>query len=112
MPLKLRIQSKQQRTSGYRMRPLSFGASLGLHCIAVLLLILVPTQSKVEEPRVYREVIQRQARKIIWYDFRKPLPDVSAFTRVGSFPRPRGTELSRQAIIATSAHPKSDQQFI
>jgi len=58
-------------------------------------------------------LVRPEAHKIIWYDFRKqPVPDVEAAKRVGTFPKPRGRELSPDTIIATSPNAKSSKQFI
>jgi hypothetical protein len=118
MLLRIRIEPAQppiatpHEVSGYGVRPLSFLASFGLHCIAVVILCLIPAGGNVREKPVYADVIQPQAQKIIWYDFRTPLPEVTAAQKLGTFPTPRGTELSKQAIVAASPSAKSDKQFI
>jgi hypothetical protein len=61
---------------------------------------------------IYDEVIRPHADKIVWYDFRKKLPQVEAEKRIGISPKPRGREVSRQTIIAASPDAKSQQQFI
>ncbi len=58
------------------------------------------------------ELVQPKTHKIIIYDFRKKPPQVEPLKQVGKFPRPRGAELSQQAVIATSPKPKSKQQMI
>lgn len=103
-----------QQTSGYRLRPSSFATSVGLHSIAIAALGLIPTyynDSRSRKP-VFDELIRPDEHKITWYDFRKPLPQVTAVRRIGTFPRPRGKELSKQAIIATAPRAKSTKQFI
>lgn len=57
-------------------------------------------------------LIQPKLHKIIMYDFRKKPPDVQPLKKSGEFPRPRGAEISKQAVIATSPNPKSTQQMI
>jgi hypothetical protein len=107
MSLKIRIRSNllagdgSQQTSVYRYRPQWFAVSIILHSIAVLGLGLIRPQDSISTKRpIYDEVIQPQEHKIVWYDFRKPeLPDVDAAQRIGTFPKPRGKELSRQVII-------------
>ncbi|MGD0295703.1 MAG: energy transducer TonB [Bryobacteraceae bacterium] len=97
----------------YRIRPRSFVFSVGFHCLVVAALFLIPAYTNSEPQRpIYDELVHPEAHKIIWYDFRKPLPDVDAAKRVGTFPKPRGRELSREAIIATSPQAKSSKQFI
>ena len=94
------------------MRQLSFAVSAGLHGLAAVILAVVPGHDEGAEATAYKQFIEPQAHKIIWHDFRKKLPDVAAFERVGTFPKPRGTELSKQAIVATSPNAKSSKQFI
>jgi len=83
-----------------------------LHGIVVVLLFLVPSTNDRDENTAYKELIQPQAHKLIFYDFRKKLPDVSAAKKIGDSPEPRGAELSKQAIIAKLPNHISKQQFI
>ena len=123
MSLKIRIRpgERRQRTPEnipeYRIKPRSFVASIGLHSLVITVLALLPTYQEIQEKPVYQTLIQPEAHKIVWYDFRKKpepqrLPDVTAQVRVGTFPKPRGEELSKQIIIATSPRAKSLKQFI
>ena len=57
-------------------------------------------------------LVQPKLHKIIMYDFRKKPPEVQPVKKSGEFPRPRGAEISKQAVIATSPKPKSTQQMI
>ncbi len=112
----LRVRSlpprSRRRRPSYRLQPRSFAFSAGLHGIVVALLFLVPSSNERAGKTAYQELIQPQAHKLIWYDFHKKLPDVSASKRVGNSPDARGAELSKQAIIAASPNPISKQQFI
>jgi len=118
MFLKVRMRSNRPLKSqpfgvtGYRIRPASFLASIGLHCVSILLLGLIGTQSTVLQKPVYENVIRPHADKIVWYDFRKKVPDVEPQNKIGETPKPRGLELSKQAIIANAPEPKSRQQFV
>jgi len=118
MFLRLRIRSDEPYTAparqgaGYQNRPASFGASLGLHVLIVSILFLAPTRVPSEETSLYRDLIQPQANKIIFYDFHKKLPEVNSTRKIGSSLTPRGAELSRQTMIAMSSNAKSDKQFI
>gem|GEM_PF-2223653 len=118
MFLRLRIRPNEPRIalpghgSGYRIRPASFGASFGLHALAVTVLLSNPMRVPSEETTLYREIFQPQAHKIIFYNFRKKLPEVTAARKTGSSLKPRGTELSRQTMIAASPNAKSEKQFI
>ncbi|MBZ5612234.1 MAG: energy transducer TonB [Acidobacteriia bacterium] len=98
----------------YRFRPVSFVASISVHAAAILSLGLIPRYQDDPQSRrpVYDELIRPEERKIVWYNYRKPLPDVTAARRVGTFPKPRGRELSKDAIIATAPHAKSANQII
>ena len=119
MSLKIRIRSNGLLVPGtyqaedYRIRPRSFGASLALHSMAVLSLALIPSTSTSERP-IYKDEIQPEEHKIVWYDFRKKpdLPDVDAPKRIGTFPKPRAQQLSREAIIAIAPKPISTKQLI
>jgi hypothetical protein len=118
MFLRLRIRSNEPRKApprqgaGYVNRPASFGVSLGLHALIVAILFFNPTRVPSEETTLYRDIIQPQSHKIIFYKFHKKLPEVNAARKMGTSLRPRGTELSRQTMIAMSPNAKSDKQFI
>ncbi len=104
-----------RRSLAYRFRPVSFMSSISLHAAAILGLALIPAYQ--DEPAassrpIYDELIKPSERKIVWYNYRQPLPDVSAAQRIGTFPQPRGLEPSKQAIIATSPHAESSKQII
>ncbi len=87
-------------------------ASVVIHSVAILALGLIRPQNSAPIRPVYDEIIRPQEHKLIWYDFRKPVPDASATKRVGTFPLPRGKELSKDVIIATSPKAKSNKQLI
>ena len=105
---------RPEATRGYRIRPRSFVFSVGFHCVVVASLFLIPAYTNSESKRpIYDELVHPEGHKIIWYNFRKePLPDVDPAKRIGTFPKPRGRELSREAIIAMSPKAKSSKQFI
>jgi hypothetical protein len=106
-------RTEPEGTQEYRIRPRSFVFSVGFHCIVIAALALLPAYVDTAPKKpIYDELVRPEAHKIIWYDFRKPLPDVEAAKRVGTFPKPRGRELSREAIIAMSPKAKSSKQFI
>jgi hypothetical protein len=119
MSLRIRIRSnwlagdRPRETPVYRIRPRSFAISLVIHGTAVLGLGLISPQNSVSNKPIYEEIIRPQEHKIVWYDYRKPvLPDVDAAQRIGTFPKPRGQELSAQVIIATAPKATSNKQFI
>ena len=121
MPLRIRVRTNSSADGsrrlirGYRIRPVSFIASVALHGAAVGGLLLLPVQQvRTQQRPVYEELIQPEVHKIVWYHFPKPepTPDVSAAVRIGTFPKPRGWLRSEHAIIATAPKPKSIKQFI
>src|SRR5579864_7875583 len=119
MSLKIRIRSNWLAGDGlpqtpvYRIRPRSFAVSIVLHSIAVLSLGLITPQSSLSNRPIYDEVIRPDEHKIVWYDYRKPpVPDVDATERIGTFPKPRGKEFSRDVVIATAPKAVSTKQFI
>ena len=123
MFLKIRIRSNAReqpaaKVPDYRIRPTSFVLSAGLHSLAIALALFpsLPSADIVSNRPVYDTVIRPEAHKIVWYDLRKSVPervpDVSATKRVGTFPKPRGREISKQVMIATSPRAKSLRQFI
>lgn len=97
---------------GYPLTPKSFALSLGVHGIIILALLTVSLPATVAERPVYEELIKPNQHKIIFYDFRRKTPNVNPVKKFGRAHEPRGAELSRQAIIATSRRPKSSQVFI
>ncbi len=104
-----------RRSIAYRFRPVSFMASISLHGAVILGLGLIPSyqdEPSASKRPIYDELIRPSERRIVWYNYRQPLPDVTAAKRVGTFPKPRGLEPSKQAIIATSPHAKSSKQII
>jgi hypothetical protein len=97
----------------YRIRPRSFAVSVAIHSMAVVGLGLIAPQTSVSKRPIYDQEIQPEAHKIVWYDYRKPvLPDVDAVKQIGTFPKPRGAEQSRDVIIATAPKAQSNKQLI
>jgi len=100
---------------GYRIRPRSFVLSVILHGLAIFALAFIPvvyTDTSILRQRVDEPVDEPEKHKIIWYDFRKALPDVQPTERIGDSPEPRGRELSPDTMIAVSPKPDSSKQFI
>jgi hypothetical protein len=118
MALRIRVRTSSRPDAikrGYRIRPGSFIYSVMLHGVLIAGVFMVPTyQYPAPKRPIYEELIQPEVHKIVWYNFPKPkpLPEVSAPKRIGTFPRPRGQERSDVAIIATAPKPKSVKQFI
>jgi Gram-negative bacterial TonB protein C-terminal len=111
---KLRSNSRPSAMGGYQFRPVSFFASVGVHVFVILALGLLPAyQGEPASKRpVYDELIKPSERKIVYYAIKKTLPDVTAAERVGTFPKPRGREFSKDAIVATAPEAKSARQII
>src|SRR5271165_3411108 len=118
MSLKVRIRHKPGGPgAGYRVQPSSFGLSILFHAAVVTGLLLLPPGASEQQDRkrpIYEELIQPEAKKIVWFPVPKPkpLPEVSAEQRIGTFPKPRAPQKAETAIIATAPKPKSVKQFI
>jgi TonB-like protein len=99
---------------GYQFRPVSFFASVGVHTFVILALGMIPSyqDEPVSKRPIYDELIKPNERRIVYYAYKRTLPDVTATERVGTFPKPRGREFSKDAIIATAPKAKSAQQII
>ena len=121
MGLKVRVRmsnpsrnARRAFMTGYQFRPSSFLVSVGVHTLAIVGLALIPAYQEppLSDRPIYDELIRPEEHRIVYYDYKKPLPEVSATERIGTFPRPRGLELSKDAIIATAPHAKSTKQII
>jgi hypothetical protein len=96
----------------YPLRGSWFVVSVGVHGLIVAALMSATFSTKPTQRPIYDEFIKPNEHKIIFYDFRRKVPEVAPLKKVGRTPDPRGAELSRQAIIASSKKPKSEQVFI
>jgi len=121
MALKVRVRmsnpgsnSRLTAMTGYQFRPVSFLTSVSIHTLAILGLGLIPAyrEQPISNRPIYDELIKPDEHKIVYYDYKKPLPDVSAAERIGTFPKPRGREFSKDAIIAAAPRARSAQQII
>src|ERR1700677_3749956 len=121
MSLKIRVRTsatppRSTVARGYRIRPTSFVLSIIFHVAVVSGLLLAPhVASKDPEHNrpIYEELIKPESKRIVWFSPpKKPLPDVPAQQRIGTFPKPRAPLKSTVAIIATAPKPKSEKQFI
>jgi Gram-negative bacterial TonB protein C-terminal len=116
MSLKIRLRNSSRAPRGYRIHPRSFVLSILFHAVAVGGLLLLPhvdSEDQAHKRPIYEELIQPEAKKIVWYSVpKKPLPEVHAEQRIGTFPKPRAATKADVAIIATAPKPKSVKQFI
>ncbi|MGA3201822.1 MAG: energy transducer TonB [Bryobacteraceae bacterium] len=87
-------------------------ASVGIHAVAILSLLSASPRGSVSRTPIMDELVQPKTHKILIYDLRRTPRDVEPLKKVGNSPRPRGAELSKQAVIATSRKPKSSKQMI
>lgn len=119
--MRVKIQAKRRARTitgleaprpDYPLRSGWFFVSVVVHGLIVVGLMSVTFSGTPTQRPIYDEFIKPHEHKIIFYDFRKKVPDVAPVTRVGRVPDPRGVELSKQAIIASSRKPKSQQVFI
>jgi hypothetical protein len=102
-----------QPSPDYPLRLSSFFVSLGVHGLAIAALVTIAGLPGAQPDRpIYTELIKPNERKILIYDFRRKVPDVAPLKKVGASKDPRGAELSKQVIVATSKIPKSKEVFI
>jgi hypothetical protein len=115
MTIKPRVEASlmpqiSKTARGYPIRGTSLLASLGVHGTLIGLLWILPS-GESKRP-IYDELIRPKEHNITYYDFRKPLPDVTPSKPKVRSPQPRGSEVSKQTIIATSPKAKSEKQLI
>ena len=94
-----------------RLRPASFAVSLLTHG---LILAWVASGPAREEPTsLYAQLIAPHAGKLVWYDFREKLPDVSP-TPARRHAKPHRAKMKRaaQQIVAGSANAPRARQFV
>jgi TonB family protein len=94
-----------------RLRPASFAVSLLTHG---LILVWVASGPVREEPKsLYAQLIAPHASKLVWYDFREKLPDVSP-TPARRHAKPHRAKVKRaaQQIVAGSANTPRARQFV
>ena len=96
----------------YPLRGIPFLVSVLGHCVLAATLMSVTFPASEPKRPIYDEFIRRHDHQILYFDRRPKVPNVNPLKRVGNTPNPRGLELSRQAIIAASRKPKSEQVFI
>jgi hypothetical protein len=107
------LNELDQPLQDYPLRLSSFFVSVGVHGLAIAALLTVASLPGAQPDRpIYRELIKPNEHKILFYDFRRKVPDVTPVKKVGASKVPRGAELSKQVIIASSKKPKSKEVFI
>ena len=97
---------------GYPFRITSFIASMGVHCALIAALAMISTDADKPIWALSTDLKQLQVRKVLIYDIRRKTTDVTPLKSFGSSAKPRGAEVSKQAVIATSPKPTSTKQFI
>ena len=95
----------------YPLHMSSFVSSAAVHCLLIVGLGFLTIPFSFERP-VYDELIKPNEHQLFFYDFRRKVPDVQPVRKVGRSAEPRGAELSKQTVIATSRNPRSSQVFI
>lgn len=94
------------------MRWSSFFGSLGLHSLVIGLVMLLSLRERAIEKAIYFDPGPEPERKVLYYDVRYKLPEVTSSTQVSTAPRPQGREVSDRTVVAASPKPSSDQQII
>ena len=94
-----------------RLRPAPFAVSLLTHALILGWLATGPVR---QEPKsLYEQVIAPHASKLVWYDFREKLPDVSpAAAPKPAKPLRADVKFAAQQIAAASAKARRAQQFV
>jgi TonB family protein len=92
-----------------RPRPAPFAVSLLTHA---LILAWVATGRVREEPTLYAKTIAPHSSKLVWYNFREKLPDVSPTSAHKESQPPRADVKSPQEILADAAKARRARQFV
>lgn len=96
----------------YPLKPSSFFLSMSVHSLIVVSILAIKIAPESGQRPIYDELIKPKKTKIVYYDFRRKVPEVIPSAKPSASVKPRGQELSKQAIIASSPKPKSSQVFI
>jgi hypothetical protein len=110
--LKLVDNTPIAKPPSYPFRITSFIISLAVHCALIASIALISTDDDKPIRAFSTDLRQLQVRKVLIYDIRRNLPDVTPLKSSASSPKPQGAEVSKQAVIATSPNAKSTEQFI
>lgn len=104
-----------------RLRSATFGLSILLHLVfagsVMWFDILVQWQEDTFLRKQYQVLMlpkpQMSQRKVLWYDFRKSIPEVAAEKPFGASKSPQGDKDAwGRTLIAQSLNPASSRQFI
>jgi TonB family protein len=92
-------------------RPVPFTLSLLTHAIILVWVASGPAHKKPKS--MYAETIAPHASKLVWYDFRQKLPEVSpaAAPKIAQPPRAK-MKIASQEIVAGSAKAPRARQFV
>lgn len=96
---------------GYPLRPFSFVSSIAFHAGLIVVLASVHLDKNIIENKIYVEVPASRSRKIIYQDFRKPLPDV-ADAQSKTAAELQGTTESTRIVRAASPRAVSSTQSV
>ena len=93
-----------------RPRPAIFAISWLAHGLVLAWVAFAPAR---EEPKsLYALAIKPHESKLVWYDFREKLPDVSPTPARKSAQPPRADVKAPQTIVAASAEARRASQFV
>src|ERR1700677_5116135 len=94
-----------------RPKPAAFAVSLLTHGAIFAWVAFGPTREKPES--LYQLTIAPHESKLVWYDFRQKLPDVSPADTPTASRRPRAeVKIASQEIVAGSETAPPARQFI
>jgi hypothetical protein len=93
-----------------RPRPAAFAVSLLTHGLLLAWVAWGPVR---EEPKsLYAQAIKPHRSKLVWYDFREKLPDVSPTAAPKHARPPRADAKAPQKIVAASEKAQRARQFV
>src|SRR5208283_4914376 len=105
--MRIRIRSRRWTDAGtekfHPMRVRSFILSTGIHFSGIILLLFVPSARDAIRTAAATEELRPPSRKIILYDFRRPIPNVSAPEKIGHARNPQAPDIAQRVMIATSS---------
>lgn len=114
MPVRVRIPRGSTRSRQWRTghKPLALAYSVALHGLLVALAFL--PSSGVEQDSVYRAAVieLEKDHKLIYYDFRKELPEVSPADATGKRTTPGPDALKSKQTIVTNPNEKPGKQLV
>jgi TonB family protein len=107
----------QDGKRGIGPSPTSLTSSVGLHVLLVGWMFFGPSLSGTRPPEpqknIYQQLIEPNEKKLVWYNFKDKLPQVSPLQRHGPSRPPRtDRKTDRQTIVANPRNPGKSKQMV